>query len=97
MSPANAPIIELENVSRTYDVGGSLLTALDSVTLHVPYGQFIVVLGPSGSGKTTLVNIMGALDSASSGTVTIRVRRRGSNFQSRARKANAAATRIDVS
>jgi putative ABC transport system ATP-binding protein len=65
------PIIELAHVSRTYDVGGGRVTALDSVSISIPPQQFIVVLGPSGSGKTTLVNIMGALDNATSGTVHI--------------------------
>jgi putative ABC transport system ATP-binding protein len=66
-----APVLELVEVSRAYDVGGGRVTALDSVTIAIPYGQFVVVLGPSGSGKTTLVNIMGALDHATSGTVRI--------------------------
>jgi putative ABC transport system ATP-binding protein len=65
------PIIELQNVSRTYDVASGRVTALDSVSMTVRLSEFIVVLGPSGSGKTTLVNIIGALDHATSGTVRI--------------------------
>jgi putative ABC transport system ATP-binding protein len=65
------PIIELQNVSRTYDVASGRVTALDSVSVTVRLSEFIVVLGPSGSGKTTLVNIIGALDHATSGTVRI--------------------------
>jgi putative ABC transport system ATP-binding protein len=65
------PIVELQNVSRTYDVASGRVTALDSVSVSVRPGEFIVVLGPSGSGKTTLVNIIGALDHATSGTVRI--------------------------
>jgi putative ABC transport system ATP-binding protein len=63
--------VELIDVSRRYESGSSTITALDAVTLTIPYGQFVVVLGPSGSGKTTLVNIMGALDNASGGSVRI--------------------------
>jgi putative ABC transport system ATP-binding protein len=65
------PIIELENVSREYDVASGRVKAIDSVTVTVRPGEFIVVLGPSGSGKTTLVNIIGALDHATTGTVRI--------------------------
>jgi putative ABC transport system ATP-binding protein len=68
---AGEPIIALNDVSRWYDTPGGRVTALDSVTMSVRPGEFTVVLGPSGSGKTTLVNIIGALDHASSGTVRI--------------------------
>jgi putative ABC transport system ATP-binding protein len=64
-------LIELDAVSRRYDVGGGTVTALDSVDLTVGAGEFVVVLGPSGSGKTTLLNLVGALDSPSSGTIVI--------------------------
>jgi putative ABC transport system ATP-binding protein len=67
----HAPVLELTDVSRWYDVAAGRVTALDSVNVTIPQGQFVVVLGPSGSGKTTLVNIMGALDHASSGSVRI--------------------------
>ncbi len=64
-------LIELDAVSRRYEVGGGVVTALESVDLAIGAGEFIVVLGPSGSGKTTLLNLIGALDSPSSGTIII--------------------------
>ncbi len=69
--PAPAPLVELDGVSRRYEVGGGTVTALDDVSLTIGRGEFGVVLGPSGSGKTTLLNLIGALDSPTSGTITI--------------------------
>ncbi len=68
------PLIELRSVSRRYQLGDVTVTALDNVDLRVTEGEFIVVLGPSGSGKTTLLNIIGALDSPTSGSVVIQGR-----------------------
>lgn len=69
--PGASTTVLLEHVSRRYQVGTTLVTALDDVDLEIDAGEFAVVLGPSGSGKTTLLNIIGALDVATSGTVTI--------------------------
>jgi putative ABC transport system ATP-binding protein len=66
-----ANLIQLRNVSRTYGEGHSQVHALDSVSLDVEEGEFVVVLGPSGSGKTTLLNIIGALDTLTSGSVLV--------------------------
>jgi putative ABC transport system ATP-binding protein len=63
--------VELRDVSRAYETAGGQVLALDTVNVDIRYGEFIVVLGPSGSGKTTLVNIIGALDQATSGSVRI--------------------------
>jgi putative ABC transport system ATP-binding protein len=65
------PVIELTDVTRSYDMGTTVVTALHEVTLSVGAGEFVVVLGPSGSGKTTLLNLIGALDSPTSGTITV--------------------------
>jgi putative ABC transport system ATP-binding protein len=65
-------LIELDGVSRRYQVGGGTVTALEDVTLTIDAGEFGVVLGPSGSGKTTLLNMIGALDTASSGEIAIK-------------------------
>jgi len=65
------PVIELHAVSRRYRLGGVTVTALEDVTLDVAEQEFIVVLGPSGSGKTTLLNMVGALDSPTSGQVVV--------------------------
>ena len=64
-------LIELEGVARRYTVGESTVTALEGVGLTVEPGEFTVVLGPSGCGKTTMLNIIGALDSPTEGTVRI--------------------------
>ncbi|MDR1185998.1 MAG: ABC transporter ATP-binding protein [Bifidobacteriaceae bacterium] len=60
-------LLELEEVSKVYGE----LRALDSVSLSVPRGQWLSIVGPSGSGKTTLMNIVGAMDRASSGSVLL--------------------------
>jgi putative ABC transport system ATP-binding protein len=64
-------VVELEDVSRRYEVGGGTVTALEDVSLTVRGGEFVVVLGPSGSGKTTLLNMIGALDVPSGGHIRI--------------------------
>jgi putative ABC transport system ATP-binding protein len=69
--PGAATTVLLKGVSRRYQVGTAIVTALDAVDLEIDAGEFAVVLGPSGSGKTTLLNIIGALDTATSGQVTI--------------------------
>lgn len=64
-------MIELEHVTRAYGEGANQVRALDDISLTVEEGEFVVVLGPSGSGKTTLLNIIGALDTPTSGTVRV--------------------------
>jgi putative ABC transport system ATP-binding protein len=66
-----AGMIKLENVSKKYLLGQVSVTALDQVSLEIGKGEFIVVLGPSGSGKTTLLNMIGALDTPTSGSISI--------------------------
>jgi putative ABC transport system ATP-binding protein len=64
-------LIELRGVTKSYEVGESTVVALDSVELAVEEGEFVVVLGPSGCGKTTLLNMIGALDTPTSGRVFV--------------------------
>ena len=64
-------LIELVGVSKHYQVGAVTVRALDGVDLRVSGGEFVVVLGPSGSGKTTLLNIIGALDTPTTGSVSV--------------------------
>jgi putative ABC transport system ATP-binding protein len=61
--------IELLGVSKRYRIGEVSVTALDHITVQIQPGEFVVVLGPSGSGKTTLLNLIGALDTPTSGTI----------------------------
>jgi len=64
-------MIKLENVSKTYYMGGEPINALSGINLIVEEGELVAVIGPSGSGKSTLLHIIGGLDSPTSGEVTI--------------------------
>ncbi len=63
--------IDLNGVGKTFEVGATTVTALQGVDLNIAEGEFVVVLGPSGSGKTTLLNLIGALDTPTSGTIHV--------------------------
>lgn len=65
------PTIRLEHVSKIYQMGKVEVRALDDISLDVWPGEFIVFLGPSGSGKTTMLNMIGGLDSPTSGRVLV--------------------------
>lgn len=64
-------IVTFENVSRVYQSGDHKLKALDNANLSLDEGKFVVILGPSGAGKSTLLNLLGGLDSPTSGTITV--------------------------
>jgi len=65
------PLIRCKALTKTFKLGGEELKALDHVSFDVLKSEFVSVMGPSGSGKTTLLNMLGALDSPTSGSVEI--------------------------
>ena len=64
-------LVEFKDVTRIYKSGDHELRALDGVNLSLEEGKFIVILGQSGAGKSTLLNMLGGLDSPTSGTITV--------------------------
>jgi len=65
---ADAPLIQLEAVTKVYGHGAAAMQALRGVDLAIEPGEFVSVMGPSGSGKSTCMNILGCLDTPTSGT-----------------------------
>jgi len=64
-------IIQLEDLTRHYEMGGVQIKALDGVEIEINRGEYISIVGPSGSGKTTLFNLVGGLDRPTRGKVYI--------------------------
>lgn len=64
-------IVNFCNVTRVYTSGEHQLKALNNVSFTLDEGKFVVILGPSGAGKSTLLNMLGGLDSPTSGTITV--------------------------
>ena len=64
-------VIRLEHVSRVYQVGESVVRALDDVSLAIVRGEFVAIMGPSGSGKSTMLNVLGCLDTPPSGSYVL--------------------------
>ncbi|MBR2702404.1 MAG: ABC transporter ATP-binding protein [Erysipelotrichaceae bacterium] len=63
--------IEFKNVSKIYKMGEVEIKALDNISFEIEKGEFVVVLGASGAGKTTILNILGGMDTASSGEIIV--------------------------
>jgi putative ABC transport system ATP-binding protein len=66
------PLIALRGVTRVYGRGNALLYALNGIDLDIAQGEFVAVMGPSGSGKSTVMNILGCLDTPTSGEYLFR-------------------------
>lgn len=64
-------IIELNNIKKEYKIGTEEIHALNGVTLNIFKNEYVALMGPSGSGKSTLMNMLGCLDSPSSGEYTL--------------------------
>ncbi len=64
-------IIEFKNVNKEYRTGDYILKAMDNVNFTIDVGEFVVILGPSGAGKSTLLNLLGGLDSVTSGQIIV--------------------------
>ena len=64
-------LIEINQLSRVYGTGDNAVVALHPVDLNIDRGAFVCVAGPSGSGKSTLLNLIGAIDTPSSGSLTV--------------------------
>lgn len=71
LSRRNMDRIIIDNVKKTYGSGDGKIVALDGVSFQVEEGEFAVILGPSGSGKSTMLNILGGMDRADSGEVSV--------------------------
>ncbi len=65
------PIVEFKDVCRVYNSGDHEQKALDGVNMTLDEGKFVVILGPSGAGKSTLLNMLGGLDSPTSGKIFV--------------------------
>lgn len=64
-------LIQFKQVTKEYKVGEVNIKALDGVDFSISEGEFVVILGASGAGKSTILNILGGMDTASSGQVFV--------------------------
>ncbi len=67
-----APIVEVQSISKEYQLGKQTVTALINISLNIHKGEFMALAGPSGSGKSTLLNLIGCIDTPTSGCILIK-------------------------
>jgi putative ABC transport system ATP-binding protein len=63
--------VSCKNVTKTYQMGEVSIHAVDGIDFSIEKGEFVVIVGPSGAGKTTVLNILGGMDQATSGIITV--------------------------
>jgi len=63
--------VEFKDVRKTYQMGDVEVNAVDGMDFTIEQGEFVIIVGPSGAGKTTVLNMLGGMDSATSGTITL--------------------------
>ena len=63
--------VKLENITKIYHIGEVEIRAVDGIDFSIQKGEFVVIVGPSGAGKTTVLNILGGMDTASGGRITV--------------------------
>src|SRR5689334_11095417 len=71
ISRATDPVVRFTNVGKVYDDEGLGVTAVKSVTFDIPRQRFAMIVGPSGSGKTTLLNLIGCIDTPTTGRLEV--------------------------
>ena len=69
--PEANPLVRVRDAHKYYSRGGERIDVLQGVNLEIPSGDFLALMGPSGSGKTTLLNLLGGIDSPSSGLIEV--------------------------
>ncbi|MFN0158806.1 MAG: ABC transporter ATP-binding protein [Bacteroidota bacterium] len=69
--PNGQPIIEVKNVSKSYQRDKMKIPVLSNITINVPEGEFLALMGPSGSGKTTLLNLIAGIDKPDTGDILV--------------------------
>ena len=68
---AARPLVQIRDLTKTYERGKQRIEVLHHINLDIPHGDFVALMGPSGSGKTTLLNLIGGLDSPTSGDLRV--------------------------
>ena len=63
--------VSLKDITKVYKMGEVEIRAVDGIDFAIHKGEFVVIVGPSGAGKTTVLNILGGMDTATSGTITV--------------------------
>lgn len=65
------PLVEIENVTKTYEKGNETITPLDAASLRIDQGEFVALMGASGTGKSTLLNLVASIDKPDSGCIRV--------------------------